>query len=202
MEKCRRMTDLYLSHEHLDEVIADYVEAIRSFFNAKADVAEAQSELDEAEAHYYSRGLIYSQADKSQGTNDAARKLYARKFLADKGYQGALDGANLRYIYAESEYEVMRKELDAFRLHLQLQGLILKEQELLPPIVQMRSPIVGVQPISFYGEFAPGEEAAMLKAIRAKMENLATGLEQYGEVDQGIAADIRAIINEEKTEEE
>lgn len=184
----------YLSHEHLDELTADYRPAIEAYIRAKGAVAAAQREYDEAEATLAHEGLIYAPGVKEQGTNDSARKLYARVKLADP-WGKSLAAAELALVEAEAQYELMRREWESFKLHLQLEGLSLKGQELRSkasmPIVTAVSPMFDLN-VGF------GDAEAMLEIIRKQIGDMATGLEKYGEVDQEIAKDLRAIIGDEE----
>lgn len=174
MEKCRSMSNLYLSHEYLDEVMADYQRALRDYWLAKEDLGHAEYERDFREATLFRQGKIYNSKDKNQGTNDTMRKLYARTLL--EGDEAIVQEATSALQRAEARYEAMRRELDAFRLHLQLQGLILRERELMPTPAIMR-----VGPATFFDEMVPFDETdyeATLRKIREVMAQEGLALDE------------------------
>lgn len=159
------MSNLYISHDHLDAVITDYKEALQDYWEAKEHLGQVQYDRDATEAKLFADGLIYNPKQPEQGTNDTSRKLFARHALS--GEDDAVQTATVMLQRAEAKYEVMRKELDAFRMHLQLQELILKERELQPMVVGVGAPI-------FFDELAPFDESAYERTLRAIREMIET----------------------------
>jgi hypothetical protein len=167
------MSNLYLSHEHLDEVIADYQKALAEYWKAKENLGQMQYEADEYEANLYAHGLIYNPKEKSQGTNDTSRKLYARECMVVQ--LSRVQDATVEMQKAEAKYEAMRKELESFRLHLQLQGLILRERELMPtgPVITHVEPFVRDVGTATFAEMAPFDETDYETTLRKIREMIA-----------------------------
>lgn len=175
MERRSSMSNMYLSHEHLDAVMADYIDALQEYWIAKENLGQAQYERDSMEVQLFENGHIYNQKEKDQGTNETSRKMYANTRLSGK--DAIVQMATVALQRAEAQYEVFRKELEAFRLHLQLQGLMLKEKELTPePAILHWS-----GPLTFFDEMVPFDETdyeKTLRIIREMMEQEQPGEEE------------------------
>jgi hypothetical protein len=119
---------MYVSHEHIEEVMNDLTPATSRYITAKHALAMAETAYSAAETGLTEFGLIH---DKEHGTNEKLRKLHAEGVLA-RPWGHAIAGAQAELALAEMEYDALRAEMQAIRLHLQLDSLALKTQELNP----------------------------------------------------------------------